>query len=317
MSPLTRYYSAQNGPNLRSKDVLSQIENWIRLIPVERLTIFIALSLGLHLLLKSGLFSLADYYLEQNHRSSATEVELVEDATSNPKTPREKALIKQLKPLNQIKNDDSQARFDSEQTQRVEKETQARNTGLTQNSQRSTGSAAQANNQSDPSRNQKTSETGGDLPEFTRMNYGNPNRMTTPESTISQILPSDIAFSNATNLNTDANTYYSFYSRVEELFYVRWGERLDFHWNHLSFDFKKNQLGGRTWSTTLEVLLTSTGEYHSSKIFQSSGYPPFDEAAIFAFKDARFFPNPPKAKIDPDGFVRLHYRLAVRVGDIR
>jgi TonB family protein len=316
MSPLTQYYSAQNGPNLRSKDVLSQIENWIRLVPVERLTIFIAISLGLHLLLKSGLFSLADHYLENKVRT-VTEVELIEDYAANSKTSREKAMIKQLKPLNQVQIDDSKARFDSEQTQRVSQETQARNTGLTRNSQRSAGSAGESDNRPEPSRNQKPSETGGDLPEFTRMNYGNPNRMNTPESTISQILPGDIAFSNATNLNTDANTYYSFYSRVEELFYVRWGERLDFHWNHLSFEFKKNQLGGRTWSTTLEVLLTSTGEYHSSKIFQSSGYPPFDEAAVFAFKDARFFPNPPKAKIDPDGFVRLHYRLAVRVGDIR
>lgn len=295
---------------------MSQIENWIRLVTVERLTIFIAISLGLHLLLKSGLFSLADHYLE-NNRNSTTEVELVEGPRNPQKTPQEKAMIKQLKPLNQVKNDDSQARFDSEQTQRVEQETQARQTGLTRNSQRSTGSTAESANQPEHQQNQKPSETGGDLPEFTRMNYGNPNRASAPESTISQILPNDIAFSNATNLNTDANTYYSFYSRVEELFYVRWGERLDFHWSHLSFDFKKNQLGGRTWSTTLEVLLNSNGEYHSAKIFQSSGYPPFDEAAVFAFKDARFFPNPPKAKVDPDGFVRLHYRLAVRVGDIR
>lgn len=284
---------------------------------MERLTIFIAISLGLHLLLKSGLFSLADYYIDQNRKPHMTEVELVEAPPTDPQTLREKALIKQLKSINQIKKDDSQARFDSEQTQRVAQETQARNTGLTQNSQRSMGSSGESKSSPRPSQNQKPSESGGDLPEFTRMNYGNPNRMNNTESAISQILPNDIAFSDATNLNTDANTYYSFYSRVEELFYVRWGERLDFHWNHLSFEFKKNHLGGRTWSTTLEVLLTSTGEYHSSKIFQSSGYPPFDEAAVYAFKDARFFPNPPKAKIDPDGFVRLHYRLSVRVGEMR
>ncbi len=283
---------------------------------MERLTIFIAISLGLHILLKSGLLSLADHYLENSHRT-VTEVELVEDVASTQRTPLEKALIKQVKPTQQVKNEDSQARFDSELTQRVEKETQARMTGLTRNSQRAEGSTGENKNRPELAHEQKPSESGGDLPEFTRMNYGNPIRKTTPESTISQILPNDIAFSNATNLNTDANTYYSFYSRVEELFYVRWGERLDFHWNHLSFDFKKTQLSGRSWSTTLEVLLTSTGEYHSSKIFQSSGYPPFDEAAVFAFKDARFFPNPPKAKIDSDGFVRLHYRLAVRVGDIR
>lgn len=302
-----KYYSVQNGSNLRKKDVLSQIENWIRLVLVERLTIFIAISLGFHLVLKSGLFSLADYYLNHNQRPAVTEVELI---TDSPTTQKERPLVKQLKPVNQVTNSPSEARFDSEQTQRVEKETQARNTGLTQNSQSST-----APQQTQP--NTEASEQDGDLPEFTRMNYSSPNRMNSPESTLSQILPNDIAFSNATNLNTDANTFYSFYSRVEELFYVRWGERLNFHWDHLAYEFKKTHLSERTWGTTLEILLTSTGEYHSSKIFQSSGYPPFDEAAVFAFKDARFFPNPPKAKIDPDGFVRLRYRLAVRVGKMR
>jgi len=283
---------------------------------VERLIIFIALSLGLHLLMKSGLFSFADLYLEQHKRAPVTEVELVE--SPRPQQNREKALIKQLKPIHQLQNNE-QARFDSEQTQRVEKETQAHNTGLTQNSQKSSRTNANQVDRSNPTPNQNSnpSEPGGELPEFTRMNQGNPNRMNNQDSALSQILPSDIEFSTATNLNTDANTYYSFYSRVEELFYVRWGERLESHWNRLAFEFKKTQLAGRVWSTTLEVLLSANGEFHSAKIFQSSGYPPFDEAAVAAFKDARFFPNPPRAKIDPDGFVRLHYRLAVRVGDVR
>lgn len=274
---------------------------------MERLTIFIAISLGLHLILKSGLFSLADHYLQQNPRTPLAEVELIE---SNPTKalPTAKPLVKQLNPINPLDNDASKARFDSEQRQRVLKETQARNTGLTQNSQTSPNTPKQ------PALDHNN--TDGDLPEFTRMNYSNPNRHSA-QSTLSQILPSDIDFSNATNLNTDANIYYSFYSRVEELFYVRWGERLEYHWNHLSYDFKRTQLANRTWSTTLQILLTSNGEYHSSKIFQSSGYPPFDQAAENAFKDAKFFPNPPREKIDADGFVRLHYRLSVRVGSMR
>lgn len=265
--------------------------------------------------MRSGLFSLADHYLEQHKRALVTEVELVENTSPHS---REKAIIKQLKPIHQVQNGE-RARFDSEQTQRVEKETQAHNTGLTQNSQRSTRANANQADRPNTTQNQNSnpSEPGGELPEFTRMNQGNPNRMNNQDSALSQILPSDIEFSSATNLNTDANTYYSFYSRVEELFYVRWGERLESHWNHLSLEFKKTQLAGRVWSTTLEVLLNANGEFHSAKIFQSSGYPPFDEAAVFAFKDARFFPNPPRAKIDSDGFVRLHYRLAVRVGDFR
>lgn len=282
---------------------------------MKRLTIFIALSLALHLILKSGLFSLADFYLSQHPKSQQTEVELVQSKPAS-KADLTKPLIKQLKPVNPLINDNTKARFDSEKTQRVQQETQARNTGLTQNSQKSAG-FHQPEPQQPQHPQQKSRADDGDLPEFARMNYPNPNQISNQESALSQFLPNDIAYSNATNLNTDANTFYSFYSRVEELFYVRWGERLDFHWNHLSFDFKKSQLAGQIWSTTLEILLTSKGEYHSAKIFQSSGYQPFDEAAVFAFKDAKFFPNPPREKIDSDGFVRLHYRLAVRVGEMR
>jgi TonB family protein len=72
-------------------------------------------------------------------------------------------------------------------------------------------------------------------------------------------------------------------------------------------------LSGKTWSTELEVWLTAKGEFHSAYIKKSSGYQPFDEAAVYAFKNARLFPNPPKAKVEPDGFVRLRYRFNINV----
>lgn len=288
----------------------------IRLVDVKRLTIFIAISVAIHLVLKSGLFTLADYYLSEHRLPAVTQIELVESQEREPTKTR--PIIKQLKPLDPVDNDNSQARFDSEQTQRVAKETKARNVGVTRNSNKGPKpSQASEDQKSDHSKNSQPKIDDEDLPEFTKMNFSNPQQFASQNSSLSQVLPNDIQVADATNLNTDANTYYSFYSRVEELFYVRWGERLNFYWNRLSFDFKKNQLAGHVWSTTLEVLLTSSGEYYSASVFQSSGYPPFDEAAVFAFKDAQFFPNPPKAKIDADGFVRLRYRLAVHVGSLR
>ncbi len=284
----------------------------IRLVDVKRLTIFIAISLALHLLLESGLFSLADNLLREREPKPVTEIELVD---SKEKKNFEKPLIKQLEPVKKIDNDDVMARFDSEKTQRVEKETKTENLGLTRNASSKKASKPKPETQKTQAKNEFETEQA--LPEFTRMRYSNPNQANNQASAISQVLPSDIQVSDATNLNTDANTYYSFYSRVEELFYVRWGERLEYYWNRLAFEFKKSHLAGRTWSTVIEVRLTSTGEYHSSSIFKSSGYPPFDEAAVFAFKDAHFFPNPPKEKVDPDGFVRLRYRLAVHVGDMQ
>ncbi len=223
---------------------------------------------------------------------------------------RSRPIIKQLDPINPIDQLSKPARFESEKDQRVHQETQTRNTGLTRNPNRKNTRTSEATKL-----NQSQNEE--DLPEFTRANLQSPSHSQTSQTAaLSQILPSDIPFAGATNLNTDANIYYSFYSRVEELFYVRWGERLNYYWNRLAYEFKKKQLSGKVWTTTLEVLLNSSGEYHSAKIFQSSGYKPFDEAAVFAFKDARFFPNPPRAKVEPDGFVRLRYRLSVQVGNL-
>lgn len=233
------------------------------------------------------------------------EVVLV-DEPEEPKT-KEKPIIKQLEPQNQIINDDSLARFDSEKTQRVKEETQADKLGLTRN-------ASQKMRMQKGQQTLTSQENDGDLPEFTRMNLSSPAREKQQSAAISTLLPNDIKFSGATNLNTDANTYYSFYSRVEELFYVRWSERLNFYWDRLPDDFKRRELAGKSWSTIIEVWLKSSGEYHSSYIRKKSGYVPFDEAAVYAFKDARFFPNPPRAKVEPDGFVRLKYRLIIQIG---
>ena len=197
-------------------------------------------------------------------------------------------------------------RFESEHNQRVEKETKATSLGITQNS------APKFKPQiSDKSESKEI----GDLPEFAKSKPNVTQMPVAPNSSVSSILPNDISNSTATNLNTDANTYYSFYSRIEDLFYVRWVERVCFYWDRIGFDYKKKVLAGKVWSTTLEVWLTSTGEFHSAYIKQPSGYKAFDEAAVFAFKDARFFPNPPRAKVEPDGYVRLRYRFSVHIAD--
>ncbi len=275
---------------------------------MKRLSYFVILSIIIHLSLRSGIFTLAHYVEKHEKKDPLYEVVLVEETNEEAVEKNySKPIVKQLDPLpNQIINDNSLARFDSEKTQRVKEETQARELGLTRNS--SQKALAQKAQQVPPP------DRGDDLPEFTRMNLSSPAREKQQSAAISTLLPGDIRFSDATNLNTDANTYYSFYSRVEELFYVRWSERLHYYWDRLPNDFKERQLANRLWSTVLEVWLTSDGEYHSSYIRKGSGYKPFDEASVYAFKDAKFFPNPPRAKVEADGFVRLKYRFNVQIG---
>jgi TonB family protein len=272
---------------------------------VKQLAFFIAISIALHFLTTTSALYFADMASAANKNSEPTQIEII-DSSEDPLTKKiyeTKQLIKQLKSnLQEIKNTKSEARFESEKTQRVEKETVASQFGQTRNA----GTLSSAQN-TESAKSEEKGETQKQMPEFTR------SKSVYSQSTISADLPQDIARSNATNLNTDANIHYSFYSRVEDLFYVRWVEQVRFIWSRLDPNFKSSTLAGKTWSTQVEIWLKDTGEYQSGFIVRSSGYEPFDEAAVLAFKKARFFPNPPKSKVEADGLIRLRYRFNVHV----
>lgn len=279
---------------------------------MKRISLFFFLSLVLHFLLELSLANLADFYLSNHKKSNLTEVEIVETTqkTHNLPDKLERQAVKQLSKNEKQEIDrNTPARFESEKNNRVLKETRARNFGVTQNKNLNSSKVTTSPNQE--------KSNNSDLPEFAKMNYSKHPDEPSGASSISTNLPSDIDFSNATNLNTDATTYGSFYSRVEDLFYIRWSEKLNQIWNRLPYDFKRDRLANKVWITELEIWLTASGEYHSSYVKRQSGYRPFDEATQFAFQDARFFPNPPKTKVESDGFVRLRYRFHVQVGPMR
>ncbi len=273
---------------------------------MKELGFFIIFSIIFHFLVTTSSLYIAGLLNDRQKKPEVTQIEIIDAPQKDSlqdKLEKTKQMIKQLKANVEVLSDAKKiARFDSEQTQRVKKETKASQLGVTQNASSVTVTAPKQNEDND-----------GDMPEFTKARPNVQQMPVTQNSSISSNLPIDIENSNATNLNTDANTYYSFYSRVEDLFYVRWVERVRYYWDRISYDYKKNVLSGKVWSTTVEIWLTSTGEFHSAYIKQPSGYKAFDESAVFSFKDARFFPNPPKAKVEADGFVRLRYRFNIYV----
>lgn len=202
------------------------------------------------------------------------------------------------------------ANFIAEKNQRFEKQTRVEKKGLFNNAKQvsqKTKSPASENQNKD------------DLPEFARaiqnesINSGNRTQMNDSQVSSSPYeLPADISLGSATNLNADAHIYASFYNRVIELFYVRWAQNLDYIFDRLPFDIKR-QLSGKNWTTDLEIQLSPDGIYQKGLVLKNSGFKPFDEAGLKAFKDARVFPNPPRAKVEPDGFVRLKYRILVQI----
>lgn len=268
-----------------------------------------------HFLLSTSALYFAEKLYQQNPNTELTQIEILDPSSElslQDKLEQARQMVKQLDSTVKKINDPSiRARFESEKTQRVEKETKSNVLGPSMNS-------AQTPPPSPPQPEPVTKNVeDSELPEFARPRIPSAPSQVNQPSAISSLLPGDIQNSNATNLNTDANIHYSFYSRVEDLFYVRWVERVRYHWDRLDPDFKRRNLSGKTWSTQIEVWLTSTGEYHSSYIRQSSGYKPFDDATVQAFQSAKFFPNPPRAKVESDGFVRLRYRFNVYVDAYR
>lgn len=113
-----------------------------------------------------------------------------------------------------------------------------------------------------------------------------------------------------TSLNTDRNLYFSFYSRIGPQIYGKWVQNLGDYERHLTPNDVK-RLGGRQWSTLLEVILDQDGHYKSHIVHESSGELELDLAAINSFAKVAYFPNPPKGMVKADGTVRLYYKLTI------
>lgn len=272
-------------------------------LEMKRFYVALALSLIFHLL-QYVVVNKATLLASKPYKDQ-TDVEIIE--TSKPENTKknlvqEKKIISLPKQMPTI-DSNKPANFFSENDNRVEKETAVRKYGINNNQNRNAGTTNSVE------KNIKLDTTDSE-PEFARavrQSSGSPQ-----ESTIQFELPQEIASGTTTNLNTDSNIYATFYNRVEDLFYFRWVQRIDAVFSRLSVETKQN-LAGQVWKTDIEVWLTSKGEYHKSFVMKPSGFQNFDNAVVFAFENARFFPNPPKGKIDSDGFVRLRYRFNLHV----
>lgn len=250
------------------------------------------LALILSLLFHLSQYELLNFWSDRintNKKSQVdtTEIEIVEKQPESPPEPQQtKNIVKtatETKP--QLIN--KPAEFLSDKTNRVKQQTRAQESGQFRNSE------------SQKTKPENTTPKG----DFFTQNANLPSRS-------EYQLPNDIQTGSATNLNTDADIYASFYNRVTDLFYIRWVQRLDQIWDQTPYETKR-RLSGRSWITDVEILLKSDGQYHKGLVLKKSGYSPFDDAALFGFYNAQFFPNPPKAKVDPDGFIRLRYRINI------
>ncbi len=263
---------------------------------MKRLGIALFLSLLFHLA-QVGLVSVWPIDLSyQNETDLPIEFEVVETPVNEK---NEKPIVKTVQNKQQAAINEP-ADFFSEETNRTTTQTRARDFGQFQS-----GHATNSN------RLQQNSDANAVHPAFDPDGNQFRQQLNMPSQSEYR-LPNDIQMGSATNLNTDAHIYGSFYNRVTDLFYIRWVQKLDSIWQRLSMETKL-KLSGRVWSTEVEIWLDSSGKYQRGLVMKKSGFPPFDNAAIFAFQDAGFFPNPPRAKVESDGFIRLKYRINIHI----
>jgi len=272
-----------------------------------RLASLIAISLFIHFLMYEGVWLLPS---TPRLSTSETEIEIIDEKTPEQREKEfDKPVVKNSN-APEPKDMSDPAQFMAEKNQRFDKQTRATKLGAFENRQPSQGGSKNtAPNQA----TQKTpaSHDDGDVPEFAREMQQQMARV--QESTVPYELPREIQSGSATNLNADAHIYASFYNRILNLFYVRWSERLNALFARMPTDVYKT-LAGKSWITEVEIWLNADGLYQEGLIMTSSGFKPFDEAGIYAFRSAKFFPNPPRAKVQADGGrVRLRYRIRVNV----
>jgi hypothetical protein len=291
----------------------------------------ILLSLGLHVLGYLGVLRVPDLPPFELRPQKNVEIEIIHQPEKNQRQqvtqvdiPKE-VLLPSQEDLLDLRD---KASFLSEKTQRVKKELQAKESGLSQNSKPGAnqietpntpspqqGSEALAHGkgrqkiQLYPSldqallqKAQKKSHTGTQNDSYSLGSLG---------SRTMDALPNDIDFGDITVLNTDALTYYTFYQRIRESVYPHWHDL-----THKALEYLPSRLlhevSGKEWITEIEFWLKPNGEYHSAHVHRESGIKNFDLAAIKSFEQSKIFPNPPKDLIESDGYVHVKYSFILK-----
>lgn len=261
-------------------------------------------------LLRALILSLAVHFLlvllmdkgASHFESKAVEITTIDLIENPPASQIRRQIVRQtLAPRPELKEDDTQlARFLSAEKQRVRKELQAANSGLTQNRQ----AASDPRKSSPKDFSPEGIDIAKNLREYAQSQDSSP-------STIGEALPQDVSIGSFTALNTDRYVYYSFFARVEDLVRFRWESRVRGAVDSFDRNYILSVVGRNNWITSIDIWLTKDGRYHSAHILKESGIARFDQAAVQAFKEAGMFPNPPHEMVEDDGFIHLKYSFNV------
>lgn len=270
----------------------------------------LVLSLGLHAFL-------ATVRVPEPVKPASSEVEFIEVDFGQipPETQDKQQVIRDSDVPEEFLRErlvNDQARFLSAETRRVTQEMRAERVGKSKNR---IGSESTQEGQDDGKKSPNDSKLSLEptrLAEISAVSMGQrtPQFSSASPSTVGEILPDDIEIGQFTVLNADQFTYYSFFSRIEDLIRFRWESSVRSSAQRYSQFLFKGQRKDQ-WRTQVRVILNKKGEVESIQVIKGSGLEDFDLAAAFAFRDAKVFPNPPAELVGRDGRIVLDYGFAV------
>ena len=244
-------------------------------------------------------------------KSNVVEFE-IKSAQPGPSQNKTKQIVREALVPDKMKAPDSEdpLKFWSAQTQRVKKQTRAAQIGMTEN--HFSHATQKESQQQKKQRSRAIPDPQSDDQSLSRETTGSgmPILGSPGTSRIGESLPQDVQIGSFTALNTDRYLFYSFYSRVEELIRYRWETSVQNALSVIPRERLEANIRGR-WTTQLEVILNPKGEFVKVLVMKEAGVAHFDQAAIRAFMDARYFPNPPKEMIEDDGLIHLKYAFTV------
>ena len=113
-----------------------------------------------------------------------------------------------------------------------------------------------------------------------------------------------------TRLNTREYKYFGYYSRIKNQLNQWWVPQVQ-------QKFSKMMRQGRSIAsdenkiTKLVIILNQAGNLVKVQVLAESGIRDLDDAAVEAFRQAAPFPNPPKGMIETDGTVKIRWDCVV------
>ncbi len=289
---------------------------------VNRLKIFITLSIAIHIALATVVFVLPKI---QQHFAPVevvlvTPEEISEEIVKDTKEPTRIVETDEKSANEQI---NEKAKYLSAKNNSVEKETIAKTGETFKNAQQVEKKPMKALKKSQPSLfgekfnaydalakkagTGKTDINGKQQDNTQTAQNGNQRGL---ESTSTDKLE-QVEQSLKTQLNTKEYKYYGYYQRIKNQLNQFWQPQVKQKVSRLMTQGRTIASDSNNKVTKLIIVLNDAGTLVKVQVIGESGVRDLDEAAVEAFRQAAPFPNPPKGMVENDGTIKIRWDFVV------